>query len=298
MNARPRIWQANLLVFLILTMVAILGSVAQVISMGWGLLFTEFVLILLPTLAFVAWGAWRGWFRPRQVLNLRRIDRIGVGLSLLLGFAGWPVAVVIATIAEKALDLVGPLDVAIPPPRGWLDAVVYAIAFIGAAALCEELLFRGVVLRAYGGQGLLLAVVYTAVLFGLFHVSLSGLLAATFLGLIQGYVATRCQSVYASMLAHAANNTLATTIIVFREPLLPLLDVAQWVLAPVGAAALVLGWFLLRRHTAIPPEPADRDRPAWRDWTFWVTMLPILLVFALVVALELAARAGVFGKLG
>ncbi len=110
MDARPRIWQANLLVFLILIVVAVLGSVAQVISMSWGLLFTEFVLILLPTLAFVAWGTWRGWFRPRQVLNLRRIDRAGVGLSLLLGFAGWPVAVFIATITEKALSLVGVSD--------------------------------------------------------------------------------------------------------------------------------------------------------------------------------------------
>ena len=152
-------------------------------------------------------------------------------------------------------------------------------------------------MRAYQGQGLLLAVAYTAVLFGLFHFNLASLLAVTFIGLILGYVATRCQSVYASMLAHAATNVLAASFLIFQESLLPIISSIQLVLAPVAVAALILGWFLLRRHTEALPEPEDRDRPAWRDWTFWVTVLPTVLFFLLIAALELALRAGVFDAL-
>jgi membrane protease YdiL (CAAX protease family) len=298
MNARPRIWQVNLLLFPIAILIILLGGVAQAISVSWGLLFTEVVLILLPTLAFVAWGIWRGWFRPREVLALRRMSPSSVGLSLLMGLAGWPVASAIAMLTTKALDLmVGPYEVKIPPPSGTLDAVVYMIAFAVSAAVCEELLFRGMVMGAYRGQGLRLAVVCTAVLFGLFHFSLSSLLATTFIGLILGYAATRCQSVYASMLVHAANNTLAATVLIFQVSLLPLLEPALWVLAPLGAVVLILGGFLLHRHTAAPPEAMERDRLAWRDWAFWVTVLPIILVFLLMAALELVLRAGIFGAL-
>lgn len=298
-DTRPRVWQVNLLVFLVAIPVVFLGgAIHQVTSTSWGLLFTEVVLILLPTLAFMGLGGRRGWFWPREVLALRRIDLGSAGLSLLMGFAVWPLAGLIATLVDEILSrIVGTYEAAISPPSGPLDAMVYLFAFAGAAAVCEELLFRGVVMRAYQGQGLSLAVFYTAALFGLFHFNLASLLAVTFIGLLLGYVTTRCQSVYAAMLAHAATNVLAATFLIFQEALLPVISSIQLALAPVAVAALILGWFLLRRHTEPPPEPAERDRPAWRDWTFWVTVLPTVLFFLLIAALELALRAGVFDAL-
>ena len=66
--------------------------------------------------------------------------------------------------------------------------------------VCEEFLFRGAMLGAFERLGTKKAIVLTAVLFTLWHGSLSGAPAELLTGLMLGYVAFAFDSVYACLL--------------------------------------------------------------------------------------------------
>ena len=95
-------------------------------------------------------------------------------------------------------------------PSGWDTPVALATAFplMAAAALAEELLFRGVLLPATGRLfGPQFAVAYVTVLFTLFHVgyrSLPMLLVVGALGGLFALVVLRTRSLYGVTLGHAA----------------------------------------------------------------------------------------------
>ena len=72
--------------------------------------------------------------------------------------------------------------------------------------VCEELLFRGAMLGAFERLGTKKAIVLTAVLFTLWHGSLSGVPAELFTGLMLGYVAFAFDSVYAAITYHTVHN--------------------------------------------------------------------------------------------
>jgi sodium transport system permease protein len=80
-------------------------------------------------------------------------------------------------------------------------------------AICEELLFRGVVLRGLATRmAPAAAVVVTGVLFGLFHVDAYRLLSTTLLGILLSWLALETGSLVPSMIAHGVNNGVLVTI--------------------------------------------------------------------------------------
>src|SRR5437870_3950123 len=101
-------------------------------------------------------------------------------------------------------------------PRRERFDVAEALVLVGTSfvllaflpAICEETLFRGVMLRALLPAGRLPALLFTSLAFGAFHFSLYKLLPTATLGLLLGLLAVRSGSIIPSMLAHALNNTL------------------------------------------------------------------------------------------
>lgn len=74
-------------------------------------------------------------------------------------------------------------------------------------AICEEVLYRGYVMRAFQKSwGVLPAILISGLLFGLYHVQLSNLLPLASIGIILGFVTWVSESIYPAMLAHFINN--------------------------------------------------------------------------------------------
>jgi sodium transport system permease protein len=109
----------------------------------------------------------------------------------------------------------------LPPPKEYLDAfrkmlfpeiagrgvLVNLLLFALTPAICEELLFRGVILRALLSRtSPLVAIAVSAAMFGIFHVDIYRLLPTTLLGMVLGFIAWRSGSIWPSMLAHFLNN--------------------------------------------------------------------------------------------
>jgi membrane protease YdiL (CAAX protease family) len=130
--------------------------------------------------------------------------------------------------------------------------VVALLAIAVVPAVCEELLFRGAVQRAFTTRLFpIAAIVLTALLFAGYHMSLIQLMPTFTLGLLLGVLAHRADSVVPAMLAHFLNNTMA--ILVARRQPAVLADTiaAHPTAALVGCAiASVLGVSLILKGPA------------------------------------------------
>ena len=167
----------------------------------------------------------------RDTFRLRGARPLAWGGAFLLGLSLWPLAHEIYLLNEViGLQALSPEQVsyarkllaALPDTPLWL--VLAALAVI--PAVCEELLFRGYVLRALlAATSERNSIVISAVLFGVFHVLTTDALAAgrmlpsTFLGLILGWVAWRTASAVPGMLLHACHNGLLLTLGYYRDQL-------------------------------------------------------------------------------
>jgi abortive infection protein len=89
-----------------------------------------------------------------------------------------------------------------------LIANIVVIAF--AAAICEELFFRGGVQRILAGAfNYHIAVWLTAILFSAIHLQFGGFIPRLILGVSFGYIAIWSRSLYPSIIAHFINNGIA-----------------------------------------------------------------------------------------
>jgi len=128
-----------------------------------------------------------------------------------------------------------------------------------AAPVLEEMLFRGVILRAFLRQySRRFSILWSATLFGIAHFNVYQLVTAFMAGLVTGWLYERCRSLWPGILLHAAYNGFVTyDYYVWSTQ--PEADGSMLSSIPAGvavAAAIVGGAVLLRLLTSRPaPSP-------------------------------------------
>ncbi|MBK8479786.1 MAG: CPBP family intramembrane metalloprotease [Proteobacteria bacterium] len=254
-RTQPTPSEAAVLLLVVLALMLLVGQPLQQARFIPGVLLTEWLMVALPVMAFLRWAG----LAPRAVLGWRRPSAAGLIGAVLAGSSGWYlVAAVVEQLQQRVLPI--PPEVveqlrrtvfAAERPLA-LDLLVLAIS----PAICEELLFRGVLLRAsLAEQRPWLAVVVNGLLFGAFHLSVYRFLPTLLLGLVLALLVVRSGSIVLAMVFHLANNT--ATVLVAR--LVPPTDAASSVAFGLNAAYLALAtvvfaagcWLALRR-----PRPA------------------------------------------
>ncbi|HMP82799.1 MAG TPA: ABC transporter permease subunit/CPBP intramembrane protease [Verrucomicrobiota bacterium] len=211
-----------------------------------GLLLNFYGALLLPVI--VAMLIKR--LPPRTTLSLKLPHWRSVVGSILVGATG---AVAVAGIVLRILpapesvmeDLKYFLMLGDPPAPLWLLWIVLALS----PAVCEELLFRGLIFSGFRKYGAWVAIVVSALLFGIAHASIYRLLPTFALGLLMGVVIWRSGSIYCSMLVHALNNGLIITVLYYLESkksqeLLEMTMVPWSMTVPAIALTLVGVWMM------------------------------------------------------
>ena len=100
---------------------------------------------------------------------------------------------------------------------GLMLCVLYAAVLPG---VCEEFLFRGMLLSAFEGEGTRRAMVISSLLFMLMHGSLIGAPAEFILGMIIASLVICTDSVYAGLIYHTVHNA-ATVLLQFVQQRMP-----------------------------------------------------------------------------
>jgi sodium transport system permease protein len=238
----------SLLVFSVVLVIAFYGSLSLTkMSLPAMLLIVQYGFFLAPALALV-YAKGYDW---RETLALRRLPWRGLLGAVLIGISAWAVAsgILIRLLPPpeslvKALEKILMLDDrAVPIWQVWLLMAV-------TPALCEETLFRGVILSGLRRLGMWPALLISGLLFGLAHASIYRLLPTFFLGVVLGYAVWKTGSLWAGVIGHALNNGLMALLSRSRETVEQLGLSGQkylpWEYVAIGAVVLAAGLWLIR----------------------------------------------------
>lgn len=110
------------------------------------------------------------------------------------------------------------------------------------AAVCEEILFRGMMLSLLTRGGRWRSAILTsAILFAVFHLDPIGLLPRTLMGVYFGLLVWKSGSIFPAMLAHGANNLLAFAVQPFADTSGPTPELSQTGLLAAVSGLLFVG---------------------------------------------------------
>jgi sodium transport system permease protein len=223
------------------------GGVPLQLALGEsGLLAAELLLLFAPAAAFVAAGR----FDPSRALSLRapRVSQLAGGVLLIAGalpvvwLVGWLQSFVLP-IPWELLEGLEELMTAQSVERFVWLLVLLAVT----PAICEEIVFRGVLLGGTRGLEPWRMIALNGIVFGAFHLSFETVirfLPTAMLGALIAWAVWRTGSIWVGSLMHFLNNAtivLLTSLPAVREVLNdPDAPPPLW-LVPFGALALGLG---------------------------------------------------------
>lgn len=181
-----------------------LGAYLQSLSFDMGILFTEYIIVLLPVFILGAIQkvnikkALR--FNPMPIKVIIKIFFMSLFLVPIIGFGN----IVVSTILNY-FDLI--IMYEIPSATNSVEFIKYSFLIAFSAGLCEEVFFRGMVLDAFENHfNKKTAMFMSAFLFGVFHYNIQNLVGPMLIGLIFAYIVYITNSIYAAIIAHAVNN--------------------------------------------------------------------------------------------
>ncbi len=267
---RLKVLDANLLYLIGAILFAVIGAYVQQLSLKFGLLITEYVLILMPPIIYLALRK----INIKESLRLKKLSLkhglMVIGITLLM----YPTAVFANALMMMLLSLLGNLNIPQLPTAGNTSEYIVLMLIVSiSAGICEEVFFRGFMLRGYEGLGKNKAIIISSILFGIFHFNLYNLTGPIVLGLVFGYLVVLTDSLYAGIIGHVANNGFAVTLGFLANYItekLPVEDAAVTEAVPTtvallasvvlfGILAVITGFIAYQLFKRIKRDMAERN---------------------------------------
>ncbi len=134
------------------------------------------------------------------------------------------------------------------PPKINLDGANFVYAIFSMAilpAICEELLFRGLIFKGLQRNGKVFAITISSVMFSLFHTSIHQLIYPMLFGLLLGGIMHKENNIIYCIAAHLTNNLLSLILMKFNISL----TVSSWwyvllAFALVSTYIAFIVWFI------------------------------------------------------
>lgn len=182
-------------------------------SLPWVLVVLQYGFILSPCLVLTRVVR----LDVTRTFSLRRPSAAALGGAILIGVSAWVWTTgVLTRLVTPPPELTRELERQLMLGDGSIGTGGLLLLVAVTPALCEESLFRGVVLSGLSRAGAPLAIAGSALLFGVAHPSVYRLAPTFLLGLVLGYVTWRAGSIACSMVVHALNNGLI--VVLWRHP--------------------------------------------------------------------------------
>ena len=134
------------------------------------------------------------------------------GLSTICSYASYLITYFLNLIGIPIADI----NSAIPMPNGIFETVLLFFVMAVLPAICEELIYRGFLLRGLSEYGRVGAIVVSSIAFGLMHATVQQIPFAFAIGLFLGYITLRFKSIVLPMILHFINNFIACALMVMQ----------------------------------------------------------------------------------
>ncbi|MGE4282721.1 MAG: lysostaphin resistance A-like protein [Clostridia bacterium] len=249
------------------------------------LILTQFFAVFLPVVIYLKLKG----VPVKDTLRLKPLKPFHMLLIIVMGITGQFIAQILNLPILLLLSLLGEIPPSPIPMPHTLEGLVVSLAIIALApAICEELMMRGLIMRAYEIRGTKAGVVISALFFGIIHGDIKNLVAPIFFGLIFGYFVVRTGSILAGVLAHFVNNALAVCLGYLQENYaqqLPFLQSDLFILSAFFAAFLIfIPVFILFRNITKaeykPPIASTREdlKAAFLNTPVIITLIIYLIL--------------------
>jgi uncharacterized protein len=158
--------------------------------------------------------------RVNAFLRIRRSDLALTGLSVLGLFALIPVIQFLGTLNEQLplpnfLEGLEQSQIEMIETILQIDTVLLfnLVVLAVTPAFCEEFLFRGYIQRqAERSWGIIAGILFSGIVFGLYHLRLTQALPLSVLGIYLAYLTWRTGSLWPAIIVHFANNAIAVIV--------------------------------------------------------------------------------------
>ena len=222
---RPNVADASILFSGIIILFVLTGYRVQSREFYSGILITVFVIMLLPALLFVAISK----ARFTEVLRLDSFRPVNIPIVVGIMLFAIPLTAVFNLLNLFLVNSIfGRVAVvSLPVAETGSQLLVNLLVIAGSAGICEEVLFRGVIQRAFEPLGTARSILFAALLFSLTHLDLQKIFGTFFLGALIGYIVYRTKSLYCGILAHFTNNAVAVVAAYLSEKMLRILQPSE-----------------------------------------------------------------------
>lgn len=198
------IFEASIIFLLSAIGFVTIGFVTQSMNFTVGILITEYVIVFLPPLAYA-------FFKGIDIKKAFRFNKIRLKHAVLIVVMGLfliPTILVVNMAVTIFLSIYGNVYTADIPTAMTASELLLQLFLISfTAALCEETMFRGMMLNGLEhGINKKWGLILSSVFFGIMHFNLQNLFGPIILGLVFGYLVYRTDSIFAGMIGHATNN--------------------------------------------------------------------------------------------
>ena len=231
------------------------GIPLQIMFRERGLLAAEWLLLFMPAVAFVALGG----FDPVRTLSLKRPTGSQAIASVLVIFGAMPLVWVIGWLQTFVLpvpwELLEGLEELVTAET--TSRLLWLLLLLAVTpAICEEVVFRGVLLGGTRTLDPWRVIVMNGVIFGAFHLSFETVirfLPTAVLGMVIAWSVLRTGSIWIGVVMHFLNNgtivvlaSIPAVQALFADPEAP---PPLW-LVPLGLVIFAAGVRLLRATTS------------------------------------------------
>jgi uncharacterized protein len=209
-DKKPQIMHVSILFSVVIFLFLVVGYRVQSRNFYSGVLITEFLLLLLPSVIYLVVLK----FDIKNTIKLNTTRFLNYFVVFWIMVFAIPLAGIFNAINLWAVNSIfGKIVIEQTPRVENLTGLILNVLVIGVSAgICEEFLFRGVIQKGFEDLGTTKSILLTAFLFGLMHMDFQKLFGTFILGAIIGFIVYKTNSIYCGMFAHFTNNAIAVLV--------------------------------------------------------------------------------------
>lgn len=135
-----------------------------------------------------------------------------IGLACISFVTLYPIVICVDSLISKCGIKINTLPYALTTKNYFISFISLVIA----PAICEELLFRGLIFSGLKKFGKSFSIFTTALMFSIFHMSISQTVYPLLMGMLFSVIMYYEQNIYYCIIAHAVNNFISLTLSYFN----------------------------------------------------------------------------------
>lgn len=137
---------------------------------------------------------------------------IYIGIAIASFLSLYP----IITCVDSLLFKLGVKISTLPYPLTTSNYFISLITLVIAPAICEELLFRGIIFKGLKKYGKLFSIIISSLMFCIFHMSISQTVYPILMGMLLAVIMFYENNIYYCIAVHLTNNFLSLTLSYFK----------------------------------------------------------------------------------